>query len=107
VCAQRALVRLAWWRPSAAFSGQIASGSLAAGDLRVYAAQTRAGNARRHRNVFAADPDRSGAGMHYQECAMSDHAYKLVEVIESRGHVVDSKVAHLRVTVKVGFRIEA
>jgi dodecin len=29
------------------------------------------------------------------------------EVTETRGHVVDGKVAHFQVTVKVGFRIEA
>jgi flavin-binding protein dodecin len=28
------------------------------------------------------------------------------EVIETRGHVVNDKVAHFQVTVKVGFRIE-
>lgn len=28
------------------------------------------------------------------------------EVIESRGHIVDGKVAHYQVTLKVGFRIE-
>jgi dodecin len=28
------------------------------------------------------------------------------EVIESRGHIVDGKVAHYQVTIKVGFRIE-
>jgi flavin-binding protein dodecin len=28
------------------------------------------------------------------------------QVIESRGHVVDGKVAHFQVTLKVGFRIE-
>jgi dodecin len=69
---------------------------------------------------------------------MSDHVYKLVEVVgtsttgtddairkaietaartvrhidwfqvtETRGHVVQDKVAHFQVTVKVGFRIEA
>ena len=68
---------------------------------------------------------------------MSDHVYKLVElvgsstvgtdeairnaietaaktlrhidwfeVIETRGHVVDGKVAHYQVTLKVGFRLE-
>lgn len=29
------------------------------------------------------------------------------EVIESRGHVADGKVAHFQVTLKVGFRLEA
>jgi dodecin len=68
---------------------------------------------------------------------MSDHVYKLVElvgsstegtdaaiqnavetaaktlrkidwfeVIETRGHVVDGKVAHYQVTLKLGFRLE-
>jgi dodecin len=69
---------------------------------------------------------------------MSDHVYKLVElvgssttstddairnavetaaktlrnidwfeVIETRGHVADGKVAHFQVTLKLGFRLEA
>ncbi len=69
---------------------------------------------------------------------MSDHVYKIVElvgssstssddairnalekasatlrhldwfqVIETRGHVVDGKVAHFQVTLKVGFRLES
>ena len=69
---------------------------------------------------------------------MSDHVYKLVElvgssatgtddatrnaietasktlrhidwfqVVETRGHVADGKVAHFQVTLKVGFRLEA
>ncbi len=29
------------------------------------------------------------------------------EVIETRGHVADGKVAHYQVTLKVGFRLEA
>lgn len=29
------------------------------------------------------------------------------EVVDTRGHVVDGKVAHFQVTLKVGFRIEA
>lgn len=28
------------------------------------------------------------------------------EVVETRGHIADGKVAHFQVTVKVGFRIE-
>lgn len=28
------------------------------------------------------------------------------EVIDTRGHIVDGKVAHFQVTLKVGFRIE-
>jgi len=29
------------------------------------------------------------------------------EVIETRGHVVDGKVGHFQVTLKIGFRFEA
>lgn len=29
------------------------------------------------------------------------------EVIETRGHVVDGKVGHFQVTLKVGFRLES
>jgi dodecin len=29
------------------------------------------------------------------------------EVVQTRGHVADGKVAHFQVTVKVGFRLEA
>jgi len=29
------------------------------------------------------------------------------EVVQTRGHVVDGKVAHFQVTLKVGFRLEA
>jgi flavin-binding protein dodecin len=28
------------------------------------------------------------------------------EVVETRGHIVDDKIAHYQVTIKVGFRIE-
>jgi len=28
------------------------------------------------------------------------------QVIESRGHVIDGRIAHFQVTLKVGFRIE-
>jgi dodecin len=28
------------------------------------------------------------------------------EVVETRGHIVDGKIAHFQVTVKVGFRME-
>jgi hypothetical protein len=28
------------------------------------------------------------------------------EVVETRGHIVDGKVAHYQVTLKIGFRIE-
>lgn len=29
------------------------------------------------------------------------------EVVESRGHIADGKVAHWQVTVKIGFRLDA
>ena len=29
------------------------------------------------------------------------------EVVEPRGHVVDGKVAHFQVTLKIGFRLES
>jgi flavin-binding protein dodecin len=29
------------------------------------------------------------------------------EVVETRGHVVDGKVGHFQVTLKIGFRLEA
>ena len=28
------------------------------------------------------------------------------EVVETRGHIVDGRIAHYQVTIKVGFRIE-
>jgi len=28
------------------------------------------------------------------------------EVVDTRGHIVDDKVAHFQVTIKIGFRIE-
>lgn len=28
------------------------------------------------------------------------------EVVETRGHIVDGKIAHYQVTLKIGFRIE-
>ncbi|HQS38133.1 MAG: hypothetical protein B7Y16_07305 [Methylotenera sp. 24-45-7] len=34
------------------------------------------------------------------------HHLNWFEVIETRGHIVDGKVAHFQVTLKVGFRIE-
>ena len=30
----------------------------------------------------------------------------LFEVVETRGHIVDNKVAHFQVTIKIGFRIK-
>ncbi|WP_193075804.1 dodecin [Pseudomonas sp. FME51] len=41
------------------------------------------------------------------ECSKSVKNVEWFEVIETRGHIVDGKVAHYQVTVKVGFRIES
>ncbi|SDS30266.1 hypothetical protein SAMN05216198_1649 [Halopseudomonas litoralis] len=40
------------------------------------------------------------------ECSKSLKNVEWFEVMETRGHIVDGKVAHYQVTVKVGFRIE-
>jgi len=29
------------------------------------------------------------------------------EVVETRGHIIDNKVSHFQVTIKIGFRIES
>jgi dodecin len=75
--------------------------------------------------------------MTYKELVMSDHVYKLVElvgsssigtdeairnaiekaalsmshigwfeVVQTRGHVAEGKIAHFQVTLKVGYRLE-
>ncbi|PRB76165.1 dodecin [Pseudomonas sp. MYb185] len=40
------------------------------------------------------------------ECSKSVKNVEWFEVAETRGHIVDGKVAHFQVTLKVGFRIE-
>lgn len=40
------------------------------------------------------------------ECGKSVRNMDWFEVTETRGHIVDGKVAHYQVTVKIGFRIE-
>jgi len=40
------------------------------------------------------------------ECSKSVKNVEWFEVTETRGHIVDGKVAHFQVTLKVGFRIE-
>ncbi len=40
------------------------------------------------------------------KAADSVHNMRWFEVIETRGHIEDSKVAHWQVTIKVGFTIE-
>ncbi len=39
------------------------------------------------------------------ECANSVRNMDWFEVVETRGHIVDGKVAHYQVDLKVGFRI--
>lgn len=38
--------------------------------------------------------------------AQTLHHLNWFEVVETRGHIADGKVAHFQVTLKVGFRIE-
>ncbi|QSP94677.1 dodecin domain-containing protein [Marinobacter salinisoli] len=39
------------------------------------------------------------------ECAKSIHNMEWFEVVETRGHIVDSKVGHYQVVLKIGFKI--
>ncbi len=40
------------------------------------------------------------------ETAFSVSNLDWFEVTETRGHIIDNKVAHYQVTIKIGFRIE-
>jgi len=40
------------------------------------------------------------------ECNKTIKNLDWFEVVETRGHIVDGKVGHFQVTIKVGFRIE-
>lgn len=40
------------------------------------------------------------------ECARSVHNMEWFEVQETRGHIVDNRVGHYQVVIKVGFRIK-
>ena len=40
------------------------------------------------------------------ECSKSVKNIEWVEVTETRGHIVDGKVAHFQVSLKIGFRIQ-
>ncbi|TPH15117.1 dodecin [Litorilituus lipolyticus] len=40
------------------------------------------------------------------QCSKSINHMDWFEVVETRGHIVDGKVGHYQVTIKVGFRIE-
>jgi flavin-binding protein dodecin len=39
------------------------------------------------------------------ECAKSVRNMDWFEVVETRGHIVDGKVGHYQVTLKIGFRL--
>ena len=41
------------------------------------------------------------------ECHKSVKNMDWFEVVETRGHIVDGKVGHYQVTIKVGFKIES
>ena len=41
------------------------------------------------------------------ECSKSLRHLDWFEVIDTRGHIVDGKVAHYQVTLKIGMRIES
>lgn len=41
-----------------------------------------------------------------ERAAKTLHHLNWFEVVETRGHIADGKVAHFQVTIKVGFRIE-
>lgn len=40
------------------------------------------------------------------ECSKSLRNIEWFEVVDTRGHIINNKVAHYQVTLKVGFRIE-
>lgn len=40
------------------------------------------------------------------ECAKTVNNMNWFEVVETRGHIIDNKVAHYQVTLKIGFRIK-
>ncbi|MEZ5528994.1 MAG: dodecin family protein [Porticoccaceae bacterium] len=41
-----------------------------------------------------------------QQTARSVNNLEWFEVVETRGHIVDGRVGHFQVTLKIGFRIE-
>jgi flavin-binding protein dodecin len=41
------------------------------------------------------------------ECSVTLKNMDWFEVIDTRGHIVDDKVGHFQVTLKIGFRVEA
>ncbi|MFT5529323.1 MAG: flavin-binding protein dodecin [Alteromonadaceae bacterium] len=41
------------------------------------------------------------------ECSVTVKNMNWFEVVDTRGHIINDKVAHFQVTLKVGFRIKA
>lgn len=59
--------------------------------------------------VVGTSPDGVDAAIHnaVETAARSVRHIDWFEVVETRGHVVDGKVAHFQVTLKIGFRLES
>ncbi len=59
--------------------------------------------------VVGSSPDGSDAAIRnaIETAAQSIRHIDWFEVTETRGHVVDGKVGHFQVTLKVGFRLES
>ena len=41
------------------------------------------------------------------ECSKTLHHLEWFEVVDTRGHIVEGKVAHYQVTLKIGMRIQS
>jgi flavin-binding protein dodecin len=57
--------------------------------------------------IVGSSPDGSDAAIRSAIAKASETIQHIdwFEVIESRGHIVDGKVAHFQVTLKIGFRV--
>lgn len=58
--------------------------------------------------IVGTSPDGSDAAIHSAIGKASETIKHIdwFEVIESRGHILNGKVAHFQVTLKVGFRVD-
>ena len=58
--------------------------------------------------VVGSSPDSTDAAIRnaIESAAQTIRHIDWFEVVETRGHVVDGKVGHFQVTVKIGFRLE-
>ncbi|HJW27017.1 MAG TPA: dodecin [Rhodocyclaceae bacterium] len=59
--------------------------------------------------VVGSSPDSSDDAIHNAVAAAAKTLRHLdwFEVMETRGHIVDGKVAHFQVRIKVGFRLDS